>query len=266
MKPKTTNASEPILALETVGKRFGGLRAVEGASFAVATGSITALIGPNGAGKTTVFDLISGYERPDTGAIRFEGRRIDGLASHSIAKRGVVRTFQLTRVFAAMSVRDNMLIGAQRQAGESLPRLVFGPKSVKRAEEAAQARADALMRAFALDRKADDYAGSLSGGQRKLLEFARALMTEPRLVLLDEPMAGVNRALGASLLDEVERLRREQSMTFLFIEHDIDIVMRRADYVIAMAEGAVIAEGPPALIRRDPRVIDAYLGRKGAVA
>jgi neutral amino acid transport system ATP-binding protein len=260
------NAGEPILALEAVAKSFGGLRAVDGASFTVAAGSITALIGPNGAGKTTAFDLISGYERPDTGVVRFEGRRIDGLASHRIARRGLVRTFQLTRVFAAMSVRDNMLIGAQRQVGESLPRVVFDAKSVKRSEEAARARADALMRAFALDRNADDYAGSLSGGQRKLLEFARALMAEPRLVLLDEPMAGVNRALGASLLDEVERLRREQGMTFLFIEHDIDMVMRRADHVIAMAEGAVITEGPPALIRRDPKLIDAYLGRKGVPA
>ena len=265
MRPGT-NGGEPILALEAVAKSFGGLQAVDGASLEVAAGSITALIGPNGAGKTTLFDLISGYERLDSGAVRFEGRRIDGLPSYRVARRGLVRTFQLTRIFAAMSVRDNMLIGAQHQAGESLPQLVFGPRNVRRAEEAAHARADALMRAFALDRKAHDYAGSLSGGQRKLLEFARALMAEPRLVLLDEPMAGVNRALGASLLDEVDRLRREEGMTFLFIEHDIDIVMRRADHVIAMADGAVIAEGPPALIRGDARLIDAYLGRKGVVA
>jgi neutral amino acid transport system ATP-binding protein len=159
-----------------------------------------------------------------------------------------------------------MMIGAQEQAGESLLQVAFGPNSVKRAEEAAQARAGALLRSFALDQKADDYAGSLSGGQRKLLEFARALMTKPRLVLLDEPMAGVNRALGVRLLDEVERLRRDEGMTFLFIEHNIDIVMRRADHVIAMAEGAVIAEGPPSVIRRDPKLIDAYLGRKGALA
>jgi branched-chain amino acid transport system ATP-binding protein len=159
-----------------------------------------------------------------------------------------------------------MLIGAQGQVGESLLQVAFGPKSHNRAEEAAQARAGALLRSFALDQKAEDYAGSLSGGQRKLLEFARALMAKPRLVLLDEPMAGVNRALGVRLLDEVERLRRDEGMTFLFIEHDIDIVMRRADHVIAMAEGAVIAEGAPSVIRRDPRLIDAYLGRKGALA
>jgi branched-chain amino acid transport system ATP-binding protein len=257
---------EPILAVEALAKRFGGLRAVDGATFTVTTGSITALIGPNGAGKTTVFDLISGYERPNSGAVRFEGRRVDGLSSHRVARRGLARTFQLTRIFAAMSVRDNMLVGAKRHPGERLDRVVFNRATVRRAEEAARARAEALMRIFALDWKADDYAGSLSGGQRKLLEFARALMSGPRLVLLDEPMAGVNRALGANLLEEVERLRREEGVTFLFIEHDIDTVMRRADHVIAMAEGKVIAEGSPSLIRQDPQLIDAYLGRKGGAA
>jgi neutral amino acid transport system ATP-binding protein len=262
----TSKAGEPILVVGEVTKRFGGLRAVDRASFAVARGSITALIGPNGAGKTTLLDLVSGYDRPDQGEVRFEGRRIDGLASHRIARRGIVRTFQLTRVFAAMSVTDNMMLCTQRQAGEDLRRLIFGRAAVKRAEDAAHERAERLMRAFALDAKASEYAGALSGGQRKLLEFARALMAEPRLVLLDEPMAGVNRSLGAKLLDEVERLRREEGMTFLFIEHDIDIVMRRADRVVVMAEGRVVAEGPPDFIRRDQRVIDAYLGRRGNAA
>ena len=244
----SSKTDEPILVVGEVTKRFGGLRAVDRATFAVAQGSITALIGPNGAGKTTLLDLI------------------DGLASHRVARRGIVRTFQLTRVFAAMSVRDNMMLGAQRQAGEHLHRLVFSRAAVQRTEDTAHERAEQLMRAFALDSKASEYAGALSGGQRKLLEFARALMAEPRLVLLDEPMAGVNRALGATLLDEVERLRREEGMTFLFIEHDIDIVMRRADQVVVMAEGRVVAEGPPDFIRRDQRVIDAYLGRRGNAA
>ena len=262
----TGKAGEPILAVSDVTKRFGGLRAVNRATFAVTRGSITALIGPNGAGKTTMLDLISGYDRPDLGAVRFEGRRIDGLASHRIARLGVVRTFQLTRVFAALSVFDNMMLGAQRHPGEGLYRLAFSRAAVRRAEAAARERAERLLRDFALDAKASEYAGALSGGQRKLLEFARALMAEPRLVLLDEPMAGVNRALGAKLLDEVERLQREETMTFLFIEHDMDIVMQRADRVVVMAEGQVVAEGTPEYIRRDHRVIDAYLGRRGNAA
>jgi neutral amino acid transport system ATP-binding protein len=261
----TAKAGEPILVVSNVTKRFGGLRAVDRATFAVAQGSITALIGPNGAGKTTLLDIISGYDRPDLGAVRFEGRRIDGLASHRVARRGVVRTFQVTRVFAAMSVLDNMMLGAQRQPGEGLHRLAFSRSAARRAEAAARERAEHLLRAFALEVKASEYAGALSGGQRKLLELARALMAEPRLLLLDEPMAGVNRPLGARLLDEVESLRRE-GMTFLFIEHDIDIVMQRADRVVVMAEGQVVAEGPPEFIRHDQRVIDAYLGRRGNAA
>jgi branched-chain amino acid transport system ATP-binding protein len=253
---------EALLSVEGVAKRFGGLAALQGASFAVAPGSITALIGPNGAGKTTIIDLISGYERPDSGAIRFEGRRIDGLATHRIARRGVVRTFQLTRVFAAMSVRDNMLVGAQKHPGERLHRFPFGRASVRLAEKDARERADELLRAFALADQAEGYAGTLSGGQRKLLEFARALMAGPRLVLLDEPMAGVNRALGGRLLDKVEQLRREEGTTFLFTEHDMDVVMTRSDRVVVMAEGVVVADGPPSIIQRDPRVLDAYLGRR----
>ena len=260
-----TGTPEALLSVEMVAKRFGGLAALRGASFAVAPGSITALIGPNGAGKTTMIDLISGYERPDSGAIRFEGRRIDGLATHRVAVRGIVRTFQLTRVFAAMSVRDNMLVGAQKHPGERLHRFPLGRAAVRRAEKDARERAEGLLRAFALADKADDYAGTLSGGQRKLLEFARALMADPRLMLLDEPMAGVNRALGGRLLDKVEQLRREEGTTFLFIEHDMDVVMTRADRVVVMAEGVVVADGPPSIIQRDPRVLDAYLGR-GATA
>jgi branched-chain amino acid transport system ATP-binding protein len=256
---------EALLNVEGVAKRFGGLAALRSASFSVAQGSITALIGPNGAGKTTMIDLISGYERPDSGTIRFKGRRIDGLATHRVALRGVVRTFQLTRVFAAMSVRDNVLVGAQKHPGERLHQFPLGRASVRRAEKDARERADELLRAFALADKADDYAGTLSGGQRKLLEFARALMADPGLVLLDEPMAGVNRALGGRLLDKVEQLRRKEGTTFMLIEHDMDVVMTRADRVVVMAEGVVVADGPPSIIQRDPRVLDAYLGR-GATA
>jgi branched-chain amino acid transport system ATP-binding protein len=256
-------AAEPILVVEDLHKSFGGLRAVAGASFAVARGSITALIGPNGAGKTTLFDLVTGFGVPDSGAVRFEGRPITGLPPHRIARRGLVRTFQLTRVFAAMSVLDNMMLAAPGQPGEALARLVLPGMGVRRRERQVRERALSLLERFGLAAKAADYAGTLSGGQRKLLELARALMVEPRLVLLDEPMAGINRALGRRLLDDVEALR-QAGTSFLFVEHDMDVVMSRADRVVVMAEGAVIAEGPPAEIRRDSRVIDAYLGRARA--
>jgi branched-chain amino acid transport system ATP-binding protein len=254
------SSAQPILAIEGLAKHFGGLRAVEGASFSVRRGSLTALIGPNGAGKTTLFDLVSGFATPDKGAIRFNGRSITGLPPHRIAALGLVRTFQLTRVFAAMTVLDNMMLAAPSQPGESLWHLLAPRRAHRRSEAAARERALALLRQFDLDKKSGDYAGTLSGGQRKLLEFARALMTAPRMVLLDEPMAGVNRVLGRRLLDYVESLRDSDGMSFLFVEHDMDVVMTRADHVVVMAEGAVIATDRPERIRSDPRVINAYLG------
>ena len=253
--------ADPILEIEGLHKSYGGLRAVAGASFSVRRGSLTALIGPNGAGKTTLFDLVTGFTGPDRGAIRFESRTIAGLPPHRIARRGLVRTFQLTRIFAAMTVLENMMLAPPGQPGESLLRVLQPGSGSRRVEAMQRERALALLGRFNLREKADDYAGSLSGGQRKLLELARALMVGPRLVLLDEPMAGVNRVLGGRLLDYVEELRRTGDVTFLFVEHDMDVVMTRADHVVVMAEGAVIAEGSPEAVRADPRVIDAYLGR-----
>ena len=252
--------TEPILAIRDVTKSFDGLRAVAGASFDVERGSITALIGPNGAGKTTMFDLLSGFARPDSGAIRLAGREITDMAPHRIAKLGLVRTFQLTRVLAGMSVMDNMLLAAPRQPGEHLLLLMSGPGRSRAAETRARGAAEDLLETFGLAAKAPDYAGSLSGGQRKLLEIARALMTEPSIVLLDEPMAGVNPTLGRSILDHIEALRRRGGITFLFVEHDMDVVMSRADRVVVIAQGRVIAIGPPAEIRSNPQVIEAYLG------
>jgi neutral amino acid transport system ATP-binding protein len=252
--------SELMLDVRDLARRFGGVRAVDGATMTVAPGSITALIGPNGAGKTTLFDLVTGFVRPDRGTVWLDGRRITGRAPHVVAGAGALRTFQLTKALAAMTVLDNMLLGAAGHPGERLRTLARHPLGWRSRERAARARAGELLERFELTRHTGDYAGTLSGGQRKLLELARLLMAEPRLVLLDEPLAGINPALGERLIAHVHELRREQGMTFLFIEHDMETVMRNADRVVVMAQGRVIAEGTPAEVRRDQRVVDAYLG------
>jgi neutral amino acid transport system ATP-binding protein len=252
--------SEPILAVREVIRAFDGLRAVDGASFDVEQGSITALIGPNGAGKSTLFNVVSGFLSADRGTVRFEGRRIDRAASHRIARRGLVRTFQVPRALTRLSVLDNVLLAARDHPGERLTGLLLRPARTRARERHAHRRARELLELFGLERHARDYAGVLSGGQRKLLDFARVLMAEPRLVLLDEPMAGVNPVLGRQLLEHVLQLRAQGGMTFLFVEHDLDVVMEASDRVIVMNEGRVIASGTPAEVRSDKRVVDAYLG------
>jgi branched-chain amino acid transport system ATP-binding protein len=249
-----------ILDVEDVVKRFGGIHAVDGASFGVAEGSVTALIGPNGAGKTTLFNVVTGFHRGDAGAVRFAGEDVLRKPAYAIARRGMVRTFQITKALAAMPVIDNMMLAARDQPGERLRNIFFRPRAVRAREGEVRAQADELLDVFDLTRLADHYAGTLSGGQRKLLELARALMAQPRLLLLDEPMAGINPTLGRRLLDHMQRLRREEGMTFLFIEHDMEVVMNHADRVIVMAEGRVIAAGEPHQVRSDQAVIDAYLG------
>ncbi len=297
----------PMLVVDDVHKRFGGIQAVDGASFDVAEGSITALIGPNGAGKTTLFNVVTGFYRGDRGSVTLQGRQVFRDAPHRIANLGMVRTFQITKALGAMPVIDNMMLAAPDQPGEKLrgylgwgpwalvaavllillgklldfasflavagtillPVAIVGslvflavvgiPRSRRREKEVRE-RALELLDTFNLRRLADDYAGTLSGGQRKLLEFARALMAEPKLLMLDEPMAGINPTLGARLLDHIQQLRRERGMTVLFVEHDMEVVMGHSDRVIVMAEGRVIAAGAPEEVRRDQRVIDAYLG------
>jgi branched-chain amino acid transport system ATP-binding protein len=251
---------QAILRVEGLKRHFGGILAVDGASFDVERNSVTALIGPNGAGKTTLFNVITGFYRAERGSVRFDGREIVRRPPHVVARLGMVRTFQITKALAKMPVIDNMTLAAPDQPGEHLYNLIVRPRAARAREREVRSRAEELLDVFQLGRLANEYAGALSGGQRKLLEFARALMAEPKMLLLDEPMAGINPTLGARLLEHMHQLRREQGMTFLFVEHDMEVVMGHSDRVIVMAEGRVIASGAPDEVRRDARVIDAYLG------
>jgi neutral amino acid transport system ATP-binding protein len=248
----------PIIVADGVSRRFGGLTAVDVAHVEIPANAITALIGPNGAGKTTFFNLLTGFDQPNTGTWTFQGRDLARVSAYRVARRGMVRTFQLTKSLGLMTVMDNMLLGATQQPGENMLRALFRPLWRSREDEI-RVRAQGLLERFKLDTKAEDYAASLSGGQRKLLEMARALMSEPQLVMLDEPMAGVNPALTQSLLGHILDLK-EQGMTVLFVEHDMHVVREIADWVIVMAEGKVVAEGAPDTVMSDPAVIDAYLG------
>jgi neutral amino acid transport system ATP-binding protein len=249
---------DPILVAERVARGFGGLRAVDVERLEVQRGVITALIGPNGAGKTTLFNVLTGFDRPEHGRWSFDGVDLSGMASHRIARLGMVRTFQLTRVLGRLSVLENMLLGARDQPGEKL-RNALVPALWKARRVSDVDRARGLLARFSLESKADDYAASLSGGQRKLLEMARALMNEPTLVLLDEPMAGVNPALAQSLLEHIIELK-DEGRTVLFVEHDLHLVKSVSDWVVAMAQGEVVTEGTPESVLRDPAVVDAYLG------
>ena len=254
------NNGTALLEVEDVVKRFGGIRAVDGATMNVREGAITALIGPNGAGKTTLFNVVTGFYPGDRGSVTFDGRQVFGEAPYEIARKGMVRTFQITKALAAMPVIDNMMLAAPAQPGERFRNLIVRPGAVRKREKEVRAQAMELLELFNLTNLADDYAGTLSGGQRKLLELARALMAEPTLLLLDEPMAGINPTLGARLLDHMQQLRRERGVTFLFIEHDMEVVMNHSDRVVVMAQGRVIADGEPDEVRADKQVIDAYLG------
>jgi branched-chain amino acid transport system ATP-binding protein len=249
---------DPILVADHVKKTFGGLTAVDVEHLEIPKNAITALIGPNGAGKTTLFNLLTGFDNPDTGTWTLLGNSLSGVPSFKVAKMGQVRTFQLTKALGLLTVLDNMKLGAKDQKGESLLNALL-PGLWKKQDKEIEQKALELLTRFKLDTKKSDFAASLSGGQRKLLEMARALMTDPVLVMLDEPMAGVNPALTQSLLDHVLNLKKD-GMTVLFVEHDMHMVRHIADWVVVMAEGKIVAEGPPDTVMKEKAVIDAYLG------
>jgi neutral amino acid transport system ATP-binding protein len=249
---------DPILVADNIVRQFGGLTAVDVQHVEVQRGVITALIGPNGAGKTTFFNLLTGFDRPNEGTWSFNGDRLNNVPAYKVSRMGMVRTFQLTKVLSKLTVIENMRVGATGQKGENLLSAMFAPLW-RQQETDNTAKADDLLERFLLIKKREDFAGSLSGGQRKLLEMARALMADPELVMLDEPMAGVNPALKQSLLGHVKSLR-DEGRTVLFVEHDMDMVRDISDWVIVMAQGRVIAEGAPDTVMADQRVIDAYLG------
>ncbi|MBV0903149.1 ABC transporter ATP-binding protein [Haloarcula salina] len=253
---------DPLLEVDGLRKQFGGVVAVDGATFAVGEGSLTGLIGPNGAGKSTTFNCITGIHEPTGGRVTFDGQEITGLPPYTLANRGLVRTFQIARELSDMTVLENVMLAPDDQVGESAIRSVLPGlrDDVIADEEAVRDRAWETLDFFEIDHLAHENAGNLSGGQRKLLEMARVLMTDPEMVLLDEPLAGVNPTLEEKLLERIHELRREQGLTFLLVEHDMDVIMNNCEHIIVMHQGSVLAEGDAEAITSDERVLEAYLG------
>jgi len=248
-----------VLEIENLDKSFGGIKAVNRCSLKVQKGSITGLIGPNGAGKTTLFNLVTGFHKPDRGGIWLSGKRIDGLPPHKIARRAISRTFQIPRELKEMTVLENLMLIPLRQKGEKIWNSLFRPSVVRNQEREIMEKALYVLEFVELIQLKDDYAKSLSSGQKKLLELARTLMSDPEMILLDEPGSGVNPTLMRKLIRNIEELR-EEGRTFFLIEHDMDLIMNLCDRVIVMNKGRELAEGKPDDIKRDERVMEAYLG------
>ena len=250
---------DSILEAVNLSKSFGGLKAVNQASLSVQTNSITGLIGPNGAGKSTLFNLLSNFLQADEGQVFFQGQPIQHLAPHKIARMGFIRTFQVARVLSRLTVLENMLLGTQNQTGENLFSVIVQPQKIRTQERENKEKALSILESVGLIDKAYDYAGALSGGQRKLLEMARTLMTNPKLILLDEPAAGVNPTLINQICQHIVNWNK-MGISFLIIEHNMDVIMSLCSHVWVLAEGANLADGTPEYIQNNEQVLSAYLG------
>ncbi|MFL2627494.1 MAG: ABC transporter ATP-binding protein [Dehalococcoidia bacterium] len=249
-----------ILTIENLSKSFDGIQAVNNCTFNVSNGSITGLIGPNGAGKTTVFNLITGFLPPDNGTVSFQENRIDKNPTHNIFKKGLVRTFQIPRELKKMTVLENLLVVPKDQIGEHIWSTIFSFRKIQKQEEININKARGILEFIRLNHLSNEYAGNLSTGQKKLLELARTLMSDPSLVLLDEPVAGVNPTLVNDLMDNIRRSNEELGITFLIIEHNMNFIMNLCDPIIVLSNGAKIAEGTAEEIKSDQSVVNAYLG------
>ncbi|MFD1797534.1 ABC transporter ATP-binding protein [Paracoccus aurantiacus] len=250
-----------MIRVENLHKKFGGFSAVDGASLEIRTGSITGLIGPNGAGKSTLFNVIAGVYAPTSGRVIMDGEDISGLAPHELFHKGLLRTFQLAHEFSSMTVRENLMMVPADQSGERIINTWFGRGKIREQEEQLRAKADEVLDFLTISHVADEKAGNLSGGQKKLLELGRTMMVDAKVVFLDEVGAGVNRTLLGTIADAIIRLNKERGYTFCVIEHDMDFIGKLCDPVIVMAEGKVLAEGNADSIMQNEAVIEAYLGR-----
>ena len=258
---RQVRASVSTIVVENLHMRFGGIRAVDGASLAIESGTITGLIGPNGAGKTTLFNVIAGIHEPTSGHVYLDGDNVTGLKPHQLFAKGLLRTFQVAHEFSTLTVRENLMTVPGGQSGERLLDVWLRPGKIRAEEEALRARADEVIEFLNLGAVAGEPAGNLSGGQKKLLELGRTMMAEPRVVLLDEVGAGVNRTLLKDIAGAILRLNLHHGYTFCIIEHDMELISLLCDPVIVMAEGAVLTQGSPPEVQSDERVIEAYLGR-----
>ena len=262
-----------MIVVENLSKHFGGIKAVDNVSLSIAPGSITGLIGPNGAGKTTLFNVIAGLHAPTSGRVLLDGQDVTGLPPHELFARGMLRTFQIAHEFSTLTVRENLMLVPGGQSGERLMDAWLRPARVRAEEAALRRKADEVIEFLQINQVADELAGNLSGGQKKLLELGRTMMVDAKIVFLDEVGAGVNRTLLRTIGDAIQRLNSERGYTFCMIEHDMEFISRLCDPVIVMAEGAVLATGTAAEVRANEEVIEAYLGtglknrpRAGAVS